>query len=121
MNGVVNNAKAFGSIVARNPGLSIFGVLALAFAIAANTSVFNVVNAMTLIPHCTQGSDRLVTVLTNHPAASASDHCDGADLLESPRAQSKCENTGFESSVLAAETLKSDFALRNCPQPKLTN
>jgi hypothetical protein len=120
MNAVLNNAKAFGSIVGSNPGLSIFGVFALALAIGANTSVFNVVNAMTLIPHCTQGPDRLVTVLTNH-SASGSDRCDGVDLVESPRAESKGETTAFERSVLAAETLESGFALRNCPQQKLTN
>jgi hypothetical protein len=123
MKAVLNNAKTFGIIVARNPGLSVFGVLSLALAIAANTSVFNVVNAMTLIPHCTQEPDRLVTVLTNHPA-SGSDHCDGVDLVESPRAESaesKGENTAFECSVLAAEALESGFALRNCPQQKLTN
>jgi hypothetical protein len=120
MNAVLNNAKAFGAILARNPGLTIFAVLSLTLAIAANTSVFNVVNAMTLIPRCTQAPDRLVMVLTNHPA-SGSDHCDGVDLVESPRAESKSENTAFECSVLAAEALESGFALRNCPQQKLTN
>ena len=120
MKAVLNNAKTFGIIVVRNPGLSIFGVLALALAIAGNTSVFNVVNAMTLIPHCTQGPDRLVTVLTNHPA-SGSDYCDGVDVVESPRAEATGENTAFECSVRAAEALESGFALRNCPQQKLTN
>ena len=107
MKAAMKNAKAGGLILARNPGLAMFGILALALAIGANTSVFNIVNAMTLVtPRCSQSPDRLVTVLTNHPVSAVDGYdgrCSGSEIVES-QYQSSPEETGVQSSAPAAET-----------------
>jgi hypothetical protein len=102
MDSVLKNAKAGAIILARNPGLTLLGVLSMALAIGANTSIFNTVNAMTLVPNCTEGRDTFVTVLTNRQAP-AFDSCGDFEMVET-QLESNGEGVGFESVTTAPVT-----------------
>jgi hypothetical protein len=101
MHVVQSNAKAVLDFLARSPGLTLLGMLSLAFAIGANTSVFNVVNAMTLTQHSTAEPYSVVTILTNRletPAPGA-----GSSRQAECRVEPTLKSEGFESTADAPE------------------
>src|SRR5262249_54644929 len=91
-----SNAKAVLNLLARNPGLTLLGMLSLAFAMGANTSASNVVNAMTLTKHSAAVPYSAVTILTNRletPAAGA-----GGSRQAECRDEPALNGEGFEST-----------------------
>ena len=97
MHVVESNAKVVLGFLARNLGLTLLGMLSLAFAIGANTSVFNVVNAMTLTQHSTAEPYSVVTILTNRLETPSPDA--GSSRQAECREEPTLKSGRFESTA----------------------
>lgn len=60
------DSRFAGRVLRRSPGFSLVAILSIAIAVAANTSVFSVVNALLLRPIPGVSASRLVRVYINH-------------------------------------------------------
>src|SRR4051812_18054162 len=101
-------------MMAKKPGFTFIGVLALALGIGANTAIFSVVNAVLLRPLPYQHSERLVWIWETNPGADIKQETASMPNFNDWRTQSQSfeEMAAFAGSAL---TLTSEHEPERIP------
>lgn len=84
MQGVWQDIKHGARMLVKAPAITAVAILSLALGIAANTSVFTLINSMLLKPLPVEEQDRLVRVFTSYPSSphNSSSAAEYRDLAE---------------------------------------